>query len=172
MDAPVADPDLDKLAAIGGARPRITARGRARPEAELPTKSQLADASLCLVGWGIISSNTGQWIAAAAVADGASHPEVLKLSTLGASGTCSGNRRRDLLSNLCSDTLVPRPSWIWVPMKIKDGLVEPMTQLLITPTLLIGAIWNQFHDTLAEMFGDSPRSFWSHVLPTGPKLIH
>ena len=91
-------------------RPRVEARGgrnqKARWEAEEqalanpPQKSQLADYLLDRWCWGYLSTPVLQQIAAAAVADGASHPDVVFLSKLGSSGKYPNNMYRELTQRL------------------------------------------------------------------------
>ena len=65
--------------------------------AEPVVKSMLATLLLHEVFWGAMSANLARKIAEAAFADGASHPDLQKLSELGASGSWAGNVYRDLL---------------------------------------------------------------------------
>ena len=44
-----------------------------------------------------MSAPSVQWLAAAVVQDGCTHPDLVRLSTVGTSGQWAGNARRDLL---------------------------------------------------------------------------
>ena len=83
------------LQAHGGARQR--AERAQRLQRNVP-RSKLAECLLFLFGWGLLSANAAQWIASAALADGLDHGDIKRLAQIGASGTFSGNARRDLLS--------------------------------------------------------------------------
>ena len=49
-----------------------------------PSHSILSERVLLLVGWGIISANTAQWLCAGAVADGGAHPDIAQIELHGA----------------------------------------------------------------------------------------
>eukprot|EP00974_Lingulodinium_polyedra_P038900 3727090-Lingulodinium_polyedra.AAC.1 len=61
------------LAERGGGRQRVAAAAQ-QLEPPPPPKSKLASCLLYLFGWGLISANCVQWLAAAAVADGLQDP--------------------------------------------------------------------------------------------------
>ena len=85
-------------------------------------EGKLAKLILFLFGWGLISANMAQWLAAAAIEDGLEHADLKKLASIGKGGTYAGNCRRDLLSKFCKRMLLGKPSVIWVPMlnKVSD----------------------------------------------------
>ena len=156
------------LQAHGGARQR--AERAQRLQRNVP-RSKLAECLLFLFGWGLLSANAVQWLASAALADGLDHEDIKRLAQIGASGTFSGNARRDLLSKFSHKIRVGMPTSLWVPMKDKLDRVEEAIQLVISPTVLVNSIWTHFRSLFPRMFGANPRAFWEKVDPQDPKLI-
>ena len=87
--------------------------------------SQLANALLFLVAWGLIHSETAAWIARCAKEDGLDHPEISKLATCGNSGRCPQNSRRDLLNRFFKQSLFPEPLQMRLPCLDKGKHVHP-----------------------------------------------
>ena len=135
-------------------------------------ESKLAKLILFLFGWGLISANMAQWLAAAAIEDGLEHADLKKLASIGKGGTYAGNCRRDLLSKFCKRMLLGKPSVIWVPMLNKVSDICLGKQLFLNPIVIISSIWKHFEPMFHRMFGSSsPRSFWEQVDKQDPKLI-
>ena len=80
----------------------------------------LAERILLLVGWGIISPNCAQWLAAGGVENGFKDDSLeKKLANVGHYGVYSGNVRRHLLKYFVPTMDTPQPIRVTVPCKDK-----------------------------------------------------
>ena len=77
----------------------------------------LAERILLLVGWGIISPNCAQWLAAGGVENGFKDESLEKLANVGHYGVYSGNVRRDLLKYFAPTMDTPQPIRVTVQDK-------------------------------------------------------
>ena len=74
--------------------------------------------------WGEIQCPFVQKVCAAAVADGCEHPDVIKVSKMGASGTWPGNIYRDLQKKMPKQPLHDALSTMKLPMKVRTKTRE------------------------------------------------
>jgi hypothetical protein len=111
------------------------------PAAAAPVRehSQLSSVLLQLWGWGVLSASTIQTVAAAAVMDGLSCADLLKLSQLGSAGLYQGNMSRDLHTNCLGDIRVPPTYNVQVPA-MQNGAVVQCEAKLILPHQLFAAV--------------------------------
>ena len=155
------------------AQPKRTAKrcrtGRART-AGIAASSHLGSALLHLFGWGLLSANTVQWLAAAAVKDGLAHADMIALSRIGTSGKFTGNCRRDLLRKFMPAHRLPAPLWTNLTMISSKGPAL-FRHLIINPCQLIGYVWSQCRHRFEQLFGSDPAGFWARVPRGDPKFI-
>ena len=157
------------LATRGGARQRDEGSRLLGAQARQPCK--LANCLLQLFGWGLISANTVQWLAAAAYSDGLRHPLMEDLAKIGTSGLYAGNARRDLLRKFLPTCPISCVFFWDVPLLV-NGAVTSVRTLLIPPSELIGAVWANFKGAFKDMFGHNVREFWRQVPADDPKRVH
>ena len=136
------------------------------------TESSLVALLLSLSCWGLISWSIAQRISIAVVednnrADVFSHPDLVNLSRLGASGLHSGHVRRDAMVLYkpspelvkLQPVLVPclktkavdrtEPAWVWMPM--------------ILPNLLFDSLFHGYPKNFKTFLGDGLEKFWADV---------
>ena len=132
--------------------------------------SVLAERLMMLCGWGLVSANTVRWLAEGARMDGLVHDDINKLASLGCKGAYAGNCRRDLLRLFAGDMEMPKPYDLAIPTLDKRKRVEWRTSSILPVTALIDMIWSSHNSFFVDIFGASPRDFWSQVSPSDPKL--
>ena len=137
------------------------------------TKSHTATLLVSLFGWGVISAALGQRIAEAVVFDieasgGEAPGNLHKLASLGASGMCSRNCRRDLWRWLRPELAsLPEPLGIRVAYAKSRStarhLIEYLTLPVMLPNLLLETIYQSFPEYFQTTLGQSLDWFWSQV---------
>lgn len=166
--------NFEQLASSGGSRQREEAARLYQRAGQQPQSgdSKFASALLMLFGWGLISAVTVQWLAAAAVADGATHPQLVKLAKLGKEGDYSGNCRRDLFRQWFSRSVVCNVTTLKLPMLNTAGdVVLNADQSFMPPNRLISFFWHKAKHMWNQVFGTRPRDFWARVPRDDPKFI-
>eukprot|EP00969_Alexandrium_andersonii_P270120 11940096-Alexandrium_andersonii.AAC.1 len=139
---------------MGGWKQRSTAAPRDAPRGG--DRSALAERLLQLVGWGLISSATAQWLAAGAVEDGlVGKTAVTKLANIGHGGEYPGNARRDLLKAFCSSMWVPSPLTLTLPVMLKDKKERLSPISMLSPVEVVETIFEQHPNMFPEFFGDN-----------------
>ena len=139
--------------------------------AQAGVASVLAERLLLLVGWGLVSANTAQWLAAGALEDGPVHKDVEAMASWGAEGKYAGNCRRDMMRRFCSRLVVPPPMYVAVPLKTKALAEVAGTQAVLNPLEVMQSIYTNYPGEFKRLFvPTSPRSFWAQVLPDDPRL--
>ena len=153
-------------ARVASVRPELGAEGSARSE----KASVLAERMLLLVGWGIISPNTAQWLCAGAVEDGHAHNDVVTISSWGTSGKFAGNCRRDMLRRLPMTRLMPRPLCLDVHVSTKRKNIEIVPQSMLSPLHAMESISLAFPSQFERLFVQTPpKEFWDKVHPDDPR---
>ncbi len=148
------------------------ARVAAHQVTEAVPPSLFVERTLLLVGWGLISATTAQWLAAAVEHDGLHHQDVSRLARIGASGAAGQNMRRDLLRTFCKNMTVPKPKIVDIPMQTRQKQLICEPTAVLRPFDLIHAMWAHHRDQFYALFGDKPRSWWDAVPADDPKLAY
>ena len=130
-------------------------------------KSYLATLLVSKFVWGEISAPLLQQVAAAAFADGATHPDIKKLADLGTSGKHSGNCHSDLMSKLAPNPVSDILSPINVYVKRPPQNIVKVQHTMLLPHELFAAIHQHhpavFQDRLCGGSDDNIGSFWSQM---------
>ena len=167
-------------------RPRVEARGgrnqKAKWEAEEQAlanplqKSKLAEYLLDRWCWGSLSTPVLQQIAAAAVADGVSHPDVVFLSKLGSSGRYPNNMYKELSSRLKRTPLDEAVDNFRVWQKKSNKPPIQGNQKILLPHRAFACLYKNHFDVFkANVLGgsvDEPARFWDAVKNTDAYKNH
>eukprot|EP00969_Alexandrium_andersonii_P157143 6946431-Alexandrium_andersonii.AAC.1 len=112
-----------------------------------------------MTGWGLISPSTAQWLAAGAREDGLEQPDLVKLASIGSSGTYSGNARRDLLRAFCPGMTVPTPISLTLPLQSKDKSINEGPIFILNPSELVQSLFDDHSSVFPDIIGSEPESF-------------
>lgn len=123
-------------------------------------KSQLADMLLRHWSWGDMSAPLVQKIAAAAKADGSTHPAVGILAGLGSSGLYPGNCHVELVRKLSGNPIEHALSSMHVIVKNGSRQIKHGSQLMLLP-----------HQLFAAIYEKSPATFRTRILGGTPENI-
>ena len=174
--AAVGDDELDDAIAIrignmGGYRQIAEAQVLDNPVEVIANVSCLCRTLLKIVGWGLISPAMGGYLARQGVADGITHPDLLKLADIGTGGKHPRNSRRDMLRRFCKNMRVTRPLTMMVAMKNKALVVGEYPLSILSPFEFADNIFEKYPNLFARIFGTSDlRGFWNQVKPNDPRL--
>ena len=143
---------------------------------ELPWKRQsLANKLLMLWAHGLLSAVMIRELADLAIADGASHPDLVALAPTGNWGAQTGNCNRQILNAFCPQVHLPEP------FQIKVGCIDPKTSLekedmasVFLPHLQFYMLAEHYPSYFHELFslgkGDLEK-FWAGVEKSGDDKI-
>ena len=132
-------------------RAQLAASGAADPSQ--PVESTLAKHLLNLWAWGEMSAPKVQQIAAAAKADGLSHPQVDMLASLGTGGKHARNCHPELLRKLQASPLPPTSTHFRLPMFLPPTGHRFVDQAILLP-----------HEMFALLYSKYPQAFQDRVL--------
>lgn len=118
--------------------------------AEQTPPSSLARVLLTKWAWGDISTPMLQQIAQAAVQDGASHVELVKLAKLGHSGQYPGNMHAELARKLAKSHVAECLRDVRVHLKSLGQGVLSATHSVLLPHELFAAMYREHHDKFVE----------------------
>ena len=160
----------------GGQRQKARwAAEEAAPAAAL-AKSKLATYLIDRWAWGELSTPVVQQIAAAAAADGASHPDVIFLASLGSSGRYPRNCYRELTHKLVPTPLVDSIDVfnVWQKRSGKPPILA--SQEIMLPHRVFSCLYHNHHDVFKDnIWGgslDEPSRFWKAVENTDTYKNH
>ena len=133
----------------------MLARSKREQKEEAQHSSKLASELLALWSWGGMSAPLVQKLAAAAHSDGLMHPEIVKISNIGAAGKFPANMHRDLmLISGKMSTIHEVATTIPIRLKAKEGLSRADTNLqFLLP-----------HKLFAYIYASMPSAFLSSLL--------
>ena len=157
------EPQVKKLR--GGAKERELKKRK--PPAPRASNSGLATELLNLWAHGELSAIAVQKLAHLSYLDGANHPELVSLSSVGTFGANPSNCHRDILVKFCGDITIADSFSVSVPcVDPKTSKVEEEDMDIFLPHLMFASLADhgQFNDT----FGISKLGeFWQAVEATG-----
>jgi hypothetical protein len=149
----------------GGLRQRLAAATAAPPvpQPQFPRGGQLADALLNQWAWGMMSSPSVQSVAAAAVQDGLTDPEVMRLAAAGSHGEHTHNICRDVCRFVSSSMDLPTLHRVRVP--VVDSRTPTTPAAVEVPILLPHQVFSYIATKRPELFrsftlDDNLPSFW------------
>ena len=148
----------------------VMARRGVQPQVQV-SRSVLASRLVELWSWGVLSSNSVQYLAEGCVMDGNSTTEVQNLATIGASGLYPQNCRRDLLRRYVGKAGVPQPLVIRTPLLASNGTIELGTTALISPCEMFHRIVTEFPRCAERILAKEVRSFWEAVPRDDPRIL-
>ena len=146
------------------------ARRCVQPQVQV-SRSVLASRLVELWSWGVLSSNSVQYLAEGCVMDGNSTTEVQNLATIGASGLYPQNCRRDLLRRYVGKAGVPQPLVIRTPLLASNGTIELGTTALISPCEMFHRIVTEFPRCAERIWAKEVWSFWEAVPRDDPRIL-
>ena len=153
----------------GGIRQRLA--GHLQQDSVHRNSSKLGHMLLEQWAWGEISALQVQRTAEAALADGATHPQLTRLASLGASGVHKGNCHRDLLKYL--DTYMEMPTTVHcrIPLVFDEGVQHVGLEVLPVHRM-VAFMFKHFPDEWALRFtggAGAVSEFWNNVREDDPK---
>ena len=142
----------------------------------LSPKSELAELLVDRWAWGALSTPVVQQIAAAAVADGVSHADVVFLSKLGTSGRHPNNMYKELTRKLKDTPLTEALDNISVWQKKANSAPVRVSQLIMLPHRAFASIYKSFPQVFQQNIlgggADEPTRFWRAVEHTDAYKNH
>ena len=137
----------DKRPRPGGCRQKqrwaeADARNASNSFSNPGSKSVLASLLLSMWCWGVLSTPTVQKIASAALADGASHPEVRNLATLGSSGQYPNHMYNQLMSKLSLPSISGALDQMWVFLKKRSKIIKAK-HVIMLPHVLVSKLYHE-----------------------------
>ena len=152
-----------------------TGAGRDRPRGGgVPPeqRSRLVEALLFLFGWGLLSAPAVQWLAAVVVQDGCTHPDLVRLSTVGTSGQWAGNARRDLLRKFATGLDLAAFTILQLPCLISAEAMDVCNFFIMPPGRILNSMYLHYRSAFDFFIGVDPMRFWSAVNPNDPKFLN
>ena len=133
-------------AAIPGVMPGWKQRAaRLKESSPPPAESKLATKLLGRHHWGNLSAQCVQELSEAAIADGADHPALKKLASIGQSGASKQNCYRDLRRALVPNILkLMVLGTFMLPLDINDITVQISDAKIILPHILFAALYHNY----------------------------
>ena len=129
--------------------------------------SKLASVLLDKWAWGVISAPLLQEIAAAAVADGLDHPDLLVMKRLGTDGAHPGNCHKEMLNKLVATPISRSLTSVRVFIKQPPNMVAVMSHSMLLPHELFAALYRDYRDEFVQRIlggsTDNIKKFWDEM---------
>ena len=136
-------------------------------EAQEKQPSKLAEQLLEKWSWGHISAPLVQTLAAAAVEDGLTQTELVRMANIGGGGKYAGNTHRDLMLFLGKPTLEQALSEVSVRLKVSEEVSADKDLKFLMPHKLFAALYHSMPEAfLKSVLGgseDKAGRFWTQM---------
>ena len=163
---------------LRGGHKQVLARAKRKREEEggEETPSKLASELIGQWSWGLMSAPLLQRLAEAAVADGLSQDQLVKISKMGGSGKFPGNMHRDLSQIAGQATAMMQEAASMIPVRLltKENASADIDLQFLLPHKLFATIYHSFPEAfLSSVLGgdmENCASFW-RVMRNHPNVL-